>query len=414
MLKEIINGGDAGNNKHIYAGYIHGNGDATSNIITITGGKVGGADNINIYGAGVANGSATGNKVNISGGTFGKNATIYGVILYDNNSDASISGNEVNITGGTFDDKIIIYGGQASSGTAKIVENNKVTIKNISVANESTIYGGNASATLVKGNGVTVENATFGNTVKVYGGYTESKDAEGNFVTIKSSTFGTNSEIYGAYTDTGNAGGDSEDKGNKVIIDGGGFGDGSAIYGGYGSGNTNNNIVTIKSGTFGSTTFYGGKSSGGSAEHNTINIFGGTFANGFMLYGGHASTSTNNTLNLKIKMGGKASEVKFFQNMIFTLPTGIQAGAIMLETASATYDNTKVDVTSDVGVSLKKNDKIYLIKADEGTGGIDTTNLTVLDGAGAVSLEDDKNLVLTLLKDLKMTQMCYLKHLIKG
>ncbi|MDO4935766.1 MAG: hypothetical protein Q4E42_03830 [Phascolarctobacterium sp.] len=463
--KIIINGGDVGDSKEIDAGYIHGDGDATGNIITINGGIIGSDNAVNIYGAEVKNGSATGNKVNITGGTFGKYVTIKGAILWQDNLDAEISGNEVNITGGTFDYKISIYGGHASSGTAKLVENNKVTIKNISVANESTIYGGNATDTLVKENGVIIENATLSDSIVIYGGYTGSKDAEGNFVTLKSSTFGDGTEIYGAYTNNGNAGGDTEDKGNKVIIDGGSFGTGSAIYGGYvyssgnanynkitintgtfnnsnigagntddgnsngntvivndgnfegyssgsgiwsgyvvtGSGSTNENKIYINGGTFGDNiSFWGAYGSSGEAKDNIVEIAGGTFGNNFGLYGGYTTgTSTNNTLNLKIKMGGKASEVSHFQNMNFTLPSNITNGDIMLETASVIYDNTTIGVTAANGVKLNKDDVIYLVKADN----INSTTIandeeSVLNGAAIVKL-DGNDLILTLLQDFE-------------
>ena len=426
--KIIINGGDVGDSKEIDAGYIHGDGDATGNIITINGGIIGSDNAVNIYGAEVKNGSATGNKVNITGGTFGKYVTIKGAILWQDNSDAEISENEVNITGGTFDYKINIYGGHASSGTAKKAENNKVTIKNISVANESTIYGGNASATLVKGNGVIIENATFGDTVKVYGGYTESKDAEGNFVTIKSSTFGDGTEIYGAYTDTGNAGGDTEDKGNKVIIDDGSFGDGSAIYSGYvyssgnanynkivinagtfnncdignwsesgnsdknvvvindgnfenytsgkgiwgglsnGSGSTNENKIYINGGTFGDDiSFWGAYGSDGEAKDNIVEIAGGTFGNNFGLYGGYtiSGTSTNNTLNLKTAIAGTAKDVKYFQNVNFTLPEGATSEVTMLKVGTTTpMALADITFTTDLnGLSLTETgDYITLVK----------------------------------------------------
>ena len=474
--KIIINGGDVGDSKDIVAGHIYGNGDATDNIITISGGIIGGNNAVNIYGAEVKNGSATGNKVNITGGTFGKYVTVKGAILWQENSDAEISGNEVNIIGGTFEHKIEnICGGHAYLGTAKLVENNKVTIKNISVASESTIYGGRASDTLVKGNGVTIENATFGDTVKVYGGYTESKDVEGNFVTLKSSTFGDGTQIYGAYTDTGNAGGDTEDKGNKVIIDSGSFGDGSAIYSGYaggsgnanynkiiinagtfnnndignwsesgnsdkniviindgnfenytsdkgiwgglsdGSGSTNENKIYINGGTFGDNiSFWGAYGSSGEAKDNIVEIVGGTFGNNFGLYGGYTGgASTNNTLNLKIKMSGKASEVSHFQNMNFTLPSNITNGDIMLKTENLAVDGSGGEATINVnaakGVKLKAGDVITLVDvgstiADNFVAG------DILGGAAELCVErddaEDKNedtdqldLVITLLRD---------------
>ncbi|MCQ2361915.1 MAG: autotransporter outer membrane beta-barrel domain-containing protein, partial [Acidaminococcaceae bacterium] len=126
--------------------------------------------------------------------------------------------------------------------------------------------------------------------------------------------------------------------------------------------------------------------------------------NNFYLYGGSSGTGTssNNTLNLKIKMSGKASEVSYFQNMNFTLSGNITNGDTMLETASVTYDNTTVGVVASNSVSLKKDDVIYLVKADSASGSISNDGASVLGGAATVKL-DGNNLILTLLQDLSDT-----------
>ncbi|MCQ2362533.1 MAG: hypothetical protein MJ048_05810, partial [Acidaminococcaceae bacterium] len=123
----------------------------------------------------------------------------------------------------------------------------------------------------------------------------------------------------------------------------------------------------------------------------------GTF-NNVNLYGGYAgaSTSSNNTLNLKIKMGGKQNEVKYFQNMNFYLPSDITNGDIMMETTSVAYDNTTIGVTAANGVQLNIDDKIYLIKSDAATGTISNDGAKVLGGTAIISLVGN-DLILTYL-----------------
>ena len=163
------------------------------------------------------------------------------------------------------------------------------------------------------------------------------------------------------------------------------------------------NKIYIKGGTFGDNiSFWGGyNADNGEAKDNIVEIAGGTFGNNFGLYGGYTTsgTSTNNTLNLKIKMTGKASEVSHFQNMNFTLPSNITNGDVMLKTASVTYDNTIIGVDAENGVKLNKNDVITLIEAENiNSTTIANNGASVLDGAAIVKL-DGNNLILTLLKD---------------
>ncbi len=399
------------------------NDELTNNTVSIYDGTIKGA----VYGANSTNGAVSGNTVNIYGGTLGESNTINIYGGYSNTNDAT--GNLTNIEGGTFSaSKNNFYGGYSENGKAGGSgenEGNKVIIDNITFGSgtENEIYGGCSGHGDACGNSVIINNGTFNG--KIYGGYGDGtvggdSPESGNKVIINNGTF--NGEIYGGQSSNGIAANNSVTiaigtfnnkvyggygkngaKNNILTINGGTF-DNKFVYGGYSNNssyNAENNIVNVKGGSFNGTAISAGASTGGgTVKGNILNIEGGSFS-GAKIYGGYveSGTSSNNELNLKIKMGGKASEVKFFQIMNFTLPTGIQAGEIMLETESVTYDSTKVGVTSDKGVSLKKNDKIYLIKADGGSGEIDTTNLTVLDGAGAVSLEDGKDLVLTLLKD---------------
>ena len=269
----------------------------------------------------------------------------------------------------------------------------EITTNGVTSTTGDTYYNESTTTDTIKNTNATYQHTIKGNVNFVDG--TSTSHCSGNEISIRRGTY--NHWVYGAFKV-------SEDIiGNKVTVYGGILN--SVVSGGCSSTrNAENNHVLIKGGTISSTaSIYGGYAgsalSNGNAINNTVTIESGTFIDGFKLYGGYASgTSTGNELNLKIKMRGKASDVKFFQIMNFTLPSDITNNGVMLETASVTYDNTTIDVKAANGVTLKKDDKIYLIKADSGGGSISNDEATVLGGAGQISLVG-YNLILTMLQD---------------
>lgn len=108
-------------------------GDASSNVVTFTGGTM----ICNLIGGASSNGSAIKNTVNINGGTFAKNYKIYGGL----SGGVSASENTVNINGGAFatEDYTSVYGGFCGYGSAS---NNIVCIGVQINAPTLTVYGG--------------------------------------------------------------------------------------------------------------------------------------------------------------------------------------------------------------------------------------------------------------------------------
>ena len=387
----------------IYGGYSSSSGAVSGNKVNIYGGTLGEGNTINIYG-GWSNGSnATGNLTNIEGGTFASGTYIRG----GGSNSGNAIGNTLIIKGGTFSGASNnFYGGESNNGNAggnSKEEGNTLNIIGGTFGDSSNFYGGKSSFGKALYNSVNVEGGTFDNSSAIYGGYVNSSgNANYNKITINAGTFNNNN--IGNWSESGNS-----DK-NTVIINDGNFEGYSSNYGIWGglsnSGSdtsTNENKIYINGGTFGDNiSFWGAYGSSGEAKDNIVEIAGGTFGNNFGLYGGYTGgASTNNTLNLKIKMGGKANEVSHFQNMNFTLPSNITNGDIMLETASVTYDNTTIGVTAANGVKLNKDDVIYLVKADD----INSTTIandeeSVLNGAAIVKL-DGNDLILTLLQDFE-------------
>lgn len=442
------------NNKFVYGGVSAG-GDVTGNKVIINDGQFTGTNIWAGKAMGNPSGNATGNTVTIKGGTF-NNITIFGSISNTGNA----TGNTVNIEGGTFNTIKNLYGGYV--GTTGTSTNNTLNL-NTKLGGTSTEVGyfqtmnftlpagTQAEETIIKTSKLYVDNKGGSATVNVYAAEGVELNTD-DVITLVDASGGSISDNYNVGTIFGVAatevtagqvyttdlakvtidntsikltmlglysnswygteeGGFTRKKAEAVAeggilnVDGAGasFAGTKFFYGGYSETDgieVKNNTVNVTGGEFGSDkNIYGGYSQSGPANNNTVNISGGTFNDGYKLYGGKGTASSGNTLNLKTKVGGKAAEVGYFQIMNFTLPTGIQAGDVMLATQSVAYDSTVIGVTAAEGVMLRKNDVITLVEADNVTGGIDTTNLTVLDGAAVVSLEEGKNLILTLLKD---------------
>ncbi|MCQ2362176.1 MAG: hypothetical protein MJ048_03970 [Acidaminococcaceae bacterium] len=339
-------------NKEIYGGYTGGSEAVKNNSITFnTTNAVTTA--AYIYGADTDSGDASGNSVNIKNGTF--SGDIYGSKIHNSSTTGTATKNSVNIADGTFSGKI--YGGNNNASTAT---KNSVVIDGGTFSN--TIYGAQGAG--VDGNSVTINKGTF--KTDVFGGNAsvDGTDATNNTVTINNGVFDVNNKyVYGGVS----AGGDVT--GNKVIINDGQF-TGTNILAGrkdkY-TGNATGNTVTIKGGTFSDITIYGIISLTGNVTGNTVNIEGGTFNTIKKLYGGYVGatgTSTNNTLNLKTVIGGTAAEVKYFQNVNFTLPEGATSEVTMLKVGSTGMALGGITFTTDLnGLSLTETgDYVTLIK----------------------------------------------------
>ncbi|MCQ2362177.1 MAG: autotransporter domain-containing protein [Acidaminococcaceae bacterium] len=450
-----ISDGEFGDNANIYGGYSKTSGDAGGDTVD-SGNKVvikNGNFNGQIYGGWSYSGSAISNSVIIDGGTFNSGITIRGGSVDYTGGDAI--GNSVTINGGSFNSVELFVGYSGQNSSNNILNINTKVKGNFNVVGYAQTMNFTLPSNITNGEtmlstGALAVNGQGGTaTVNVYMGEGVELD-EGDVITLVSAdtifdnyivgkifdvaaTEATPGQVYttdlakvtidgtsikltmlGLYSNSWygtEEGGFTRKKAEAVAeggilnVDGAGasFAGTKFFYGGYSETDgieVKNNTVNVTGGEFGSDkNIYGGYSQSGPANNNTVNISGGTFNDGYKLYGGKGTASSGNTLNLKTKVGGKAAEVGYFQTMNFTLPTGIQAGDVMLATQSVAYDSTVIGVTAAEGVILRKNDVITLVEADNVTGGIDTTNLTVLDGAAIVSLEEGKNLILTLLKD---------------
>lgn len=394
--------------------------------------------NVN-FADGTATTNYTGNEIIIRRGTYSED--VYGA--QSANSD-SVTNNKVSIYDGTFSYNEI-FGGYSKSGTA---ENNTVTINGGTFA--GTIYGGGSEAGAVSHNEVIVNNLTTDESFTAYGGYRFELGGNDN-ANVSYNTIQMNSDnnaeisggvsLQGGYINGYAVGSVSHNtvnvKGYKFSSDSGvGITGGYTMAAGF---NASDNTVDIRNCVFatsGSVSIYGGNSGQGDACNNVVKITDCVIdsTSEFEVYGGAtgftsnsnnntvelsgnisgtgkisvlsgagmmAATITGNTLNLKTKLGVPVGNVKFFETMNFTLPAGIKNDDIMLTTGSINYgSNAKVNVTAADGVSLKKDDKIYLVKADSKSGEVDLTNSIALGGAGEISLVNN-DLILTLLRDFE-------------
>ena len=399
-----INGSTFSSYSFLYSGYSE-SGTAKGNSMTSNGGTF--SSSSSLCSGYSESGTAEGNSMTINGGTLAGGA----VCGYVDSGNGTVKGNLLTVNSGTFGGPI--YGGYINSGNATAEDN--LVIINGGTFNNS-VYGGSGKSGDAKGNSLNINGGTFN--YWIYSGRSDSGDAINNAVTIEDGIFNSNAIVSGGYSYGGKAGGTIPERGNKVTINGGTFngakisgatGDSSTaegnnvtvnggtfnsdseIYGGDSYfGAVTNNTVTINGGIFDGTDIYGGQKHFSGTEcvqGNKIVINGGTFGDNFGLYGGYTTgTSTNNTLNLKIKVSGKASEVKYFQNMNFTIPTGVSSDTVMLK-STAEVALSGVAITANLnGLSLTGNDYITLIENVDDTDFSETTNLKILDVAGTKCL----------------------------
>ena len=384
----IIRRGIYSKDTEVFGAFSAGSENVTNNKVSIYDGTFNGF----IYGGYTVSGNATGNSVTISGGIFNGDIESGNLICGGCSQESGATENFVTINGGTFSE--YVCGGYSNNGNAT---GNFVTINGGTFSN--IIFGGFGLSSAARGNSVIIKNGIFNGSI--FGGRSvQNGDAMNNTVTIEGGTF--SGEIHGGYSANGTAGGDTPELGNKVIINGGTFS--NSIYGGYSNiGNAKNNSVTINDGTF-NGSINGGYSTSGNVTNNSLTINGGTFNNGSYISSGWArdvsknaannvvtinggtfnniggfsggqvgegnliGAETNNTLNLKIKMGGKQGCADHFQNFNFTLPVGTTNRDVMMSVMTLAVDyqgNTAtVNVYAANGVKLKKDDVITLIQSD--------------------------------------------------
>lgn len=294
-------------------------------------GSVQGTANLSISGNAVFNGHVFGGSsaeeatvkdinVNISGGTFylGSNNWVYGgsnrapvtgtitmlisggtfngfLACGGNEAIATAQNTSLTITRGTFHKWV--YGG---GGNGPVTETAKTNISGGTFA--GSICGGGLNATATCGNtDMTLSNVSLGNNTWVYGGGEEGGVTGLAKVTVKSGTI--NKTVYGGAGgwDTGAACGNTE-----VVVEGGTIG---WVYGGGNAGNvTETAKVNISGGTV-VNNVYGGGWSGNVTGTATTSVSGeNTAVNGFIFgstegYGtvGNTSVTVNTSVNNPIE-----------------------------------------------------------------------------------------------------------------
>ena len=395
--------------------------DTSVTRLNVTGGNY--TTELGIIGAGGYNADTTGRTVNVTGGTIQR--LVAGAIGIGLDEGVEVSGNSVTVSG---DETVVgkVAGGVAFSNGyysyyASDVLDNWVTIDGGQIT--GGVYGGHVEqdTNLPSGSGVyghVTENKviinngtfTFGSTAAmvrsgyadIAGGITEKGDATDNHVTINNGTFRasltgsgiTYIKISGGATLSGKA------NKNTVTINGGTFevtiNGGTfeytqttmamppTIYGGRGTVEASNNTVTVNNSMVG-VSIYGGQAFDkvwdneqnapvdikGTAANNTVNIL--KPHNAFvLLYGGDgdAATSTGNTLNLAAK-DVTAGWVNYFQNMNFTLPSGIANNDTMLTVYNGSTNLTGVTfgMKNAENVNLNPGDVINVFVNENGLSG---------------------------------------------
>lgn len=321
-------------------------------------GSVQGTANLSISGNAVFNGHVLGGSaaeeaivkdinVNISGGAFylGSNNWVYGgsnlapvtgtitmlisggtfngfLACGGNDAKATAQNTSLTITGGIF--YKWVYGG---GGNGPVTETAKTDISGgIFVG---SICGGGLNATATCGNtDMTLSNVSLGNNTWVYGGGEEGGVTGLAKVTVKSGTI--NKTVYGGSGgwNTGAACGNTE-----VVVEGGTIG---WVYGGGNAGNvTETAKVNISGGTV-VNNVYGGGWSGNVTGTATTNVSGeNTAVNGFIF----GSTEGNGTVG----------------NTSVTVNTSVNNPIEEVHGAGINYNNTvHGEVTGDVNVTILK------------------------------------------------------------
>jgi hypothetical protein len=383
---EIGNAGGTLQPGQVYGGYVtNGEGDATRNAVTISGGTV--------------NDAVVGGFIQ---GPIGHNWNP----LWNSEGDGHALSNTVTVTGGTL--KHLIFGGRANTGNAN---SNEVSISGAVTYEGTGIYGGLSEGGDASGNQVSINVALAGGAdgVSVSGGHAavsadnniveingdfpsryivggKAASASGNSVTISStiSPITTNQmEIFGGdATTTANN--------NSVILDGANITTptnyNAHIYGGRAAtvtgGTVNGNAVEIRDAKLTAPTsrniyIIGGHGTAGSTEatDNTVRISGAnTFTGNVNIIGGNdaADVVTGNTLEISpddISTAINFASVSGFQTLHVRLPEDAVDGSTVLSVSGAVTlgraasPAVSADVKIDGGKDIGKGDVVTLISA---------------------------------------------------
>lgn len=140
------------------------------------------------------------------------------------------------------------------------------------------------------------------------------------------------------------------------------------VAGGFAEGmgaEANGNVVTIKGNNTVLKDVYGGSADKGTAKDNTVNWCEGTI-NGF-LYGGFATTSENNVLNVYGSNSKKTlNKISGFQEMNFYINKDVKAGTILVKVQDKLdLKDVKVNAGIEKGSKLVGGDRITLVEAAE-------------------------------------------------
>lgn len=225
----------------------------------------------------------------------------------------------------------------------------------------------------------------------VFGGYAWYNSASNNKVTIKGGTFNDNTAINvaGGYARIGTV------NSNKVYIESGS--NIGIVYGGAGNNPTeaSNNSVTITGGNFNNGKIWGGLANNGTADGNTIAIkkFSGTISE---IYGGQASTSTNNTLRIDAA-GINLDSANVYYTQILKVGDNIAfdptktlcttTGKMTKDDGTTNASPDKIDITGLTVAANASRGEMTLFHGNTNFTGIDVVknNVTITDSLGTTA-----------------------------
>jgi hypothetical protein len=275
----------------------------------------------------------------------------------------SLTGNTVTMNSGAFD---WVFGAvNFQAGVAAFPDSNEVFMNGGTVAR--LVSAGHESLRFddaeVRNNSVTVSGGTVNDTRGVRSGIaTNFKDsfgnASGNTTAIGNSatvTGGTMHELYGGESQCEATGCIAIGQSNVVDIRGGTVG---------------GTITGLPSGVVAGAIVNAFAGSGiAQATDNIVKISGNPNISGAQLWGGYAlggagSASTGNDLQVLNTSGLSAVEVRFFQQLSFTLPAGLTPADTVLALSNTAYLGTDIVVTvvdAAPGMSVAQGDIYTLI-----------------------------------------------------
>ncbi|WP_154647292.1 autotransporter outer membrane beta-barrel domain-containing protein [Centipeda periodontii] len=316
-----------------------GTGNVASNTVTITNGTVNGKT----YGGTTqGTGSVTSNTVTVSG-----TSTILHDVLGGRSQTGDASTNILNFQGATADN--LIGGRVAGTNAAGNAATNTVTVTSGTINND--VRGGEIVAPSatgnVSGNIVNINGGTIGGTVTA-GHNMGTGKADGNEIHI------TNGSITGVVTG-GHGTHAGEVSGNKVNVTNGTLSDN--IIGGFAedTGTASANKVTITGGTLGGNTIDGGFSVNGAASGNTATVGGISFA-GVVTGGRGGAGADTNKVFLKNSAGitGNAYGGRVLSN------GNVTGNELTIEASGATVSGVAVGGQNDVAAGDVTDNKAYM------------------------------------------------------